>query len=88
MRPLIGCLQPRRHQPAAQAAGTESRTRGDGRMAGLVGVGRRHEDEVGRGVRWQRNAKAKRGGGSGRGSPDEQGDSSLLEIVVWLTKFT
>lgn len=37
-------------------------------------------------VVWQRNAKAERGGGGGRGSrrrsPDEQRDSSLLEIVA------
>lgn len=39
MRPLIGCLQRRRHQPAAWAAGTQSRTRGDGH----------DEDEVGQG---------------------------------------
>lgn len=44
-------------------------------------------------VVWQRNAKAERWrggevGGSWRRSPDEQGDSPLLEIVAWLTKFT
>lgn len=38
-------------------------------------------------VVWQRNAKAERWG-SWRRSPDEQRDSSLLEIVAWLTKFT
>lgn len=49
MRPLIGCLQRRRHQPATRAAGTESRTQGNGRMAGLTGEGRRDEDKVGQG---------------------------------------
>lgn len=38
-------------------------------------------------VVWQRNAKAQ-WWGSQRRSPDEQRDSSLLEIVAWLTKFT
>ncbi|KAJ4932980.1 hypothetical protein JOQ06_029818 [Pogonophryne albipinna] len=49
VRPLIGCLQWRRHQPAAQAAGTESRTRGDGRMAGVTGEGGGEGDKVGQG---------------------------------------
>lgn len=88
MRALIGCLQRRRHQPAAQAAGTESRTRSDGRMAGLTGEGRRGmKTRWVREVLWWRNAKTERWG-SWRRSPDEQRDSSLLETVAWLTKFT
>ncbi|KAJ4936342.1 hypothetical protein JOQ06_000937 [Pogonophryne albipinna] len=49
VRPLIGCLQWRRHQPAAQADGTESRTRGNGRMAGVTGEGGGEGDKVGQG---------------------------------------
>lgn len=83
MRPLIGCLQRRRHQSAARAAGTESRTQGDGRMAwsrGGVGSGR----WCGGGMPRQSRERW----GSWRRSPDEQRDSSLLETVAWLTKFT
>lgn len=51
MRPLIGCLQRMRHQSATRAAGTESRTQGDGRMAGadVGGGGGRGEGKVGQG---------------------------------------
>lgn len=52
MRPLIGCLQRMRHQSATRAAGTESRTQGDGRMAGADVWGeedRRGERKVGQG---------------------------------------
>lgn len=48
MRPLIGCLQRRRHQPAALADGTESRTQDDGRTyGGSDGGGGAHEEKVG-----------------------------------------
>ena len=50
MRPPIGCLQRTRHQRAARAAGTESRARGDGRMAGPTGEGSRDEEKVDQGV--------------------------------------
>lgn len=48
VRPLIGCLQRRRHQPAALADGTESRTQDDGRTdGGSDGGGGAHEEKVG-----------------------------------------
>lgn len=48
VRPLIGCLQRRRHQPAALADGTESRTQDDGRMdGGSDGGGGAYEEKVG-----------------------------------------
>lgn len=88
MRPPIGCLLRRRHQPAARAAGTESRTQGDGRMAGArLGGGRKDGDEVGQGGGVAEECPGGEVGGGGQ-SPDERRDSSLLEIVAWLTKFT
>lgn len=68
VRPLIGCLQRRRHQPAARAAGTESRTQGDGWMAGADGgEGRTDEDKVGRGGGVAEECQGREVGGHGEG---------------------
>lgn len=88
MRPLIGCLQRRRHQPGRAGCWDreqDPRRRTDGGAdRGRAG---KMETRWVREVVWQRNAKAERWG-SWRRSPDERRDSSLLEIVAWLTKFT
>lgn len=88
MRPLIGCLQRRRHQPAALADGTESRTQDDGRTYGGSDGGGHMRKRWVKEVVWWRNAESRERWGSGRRSPDEQGDGALLGIVAWLTKFT
>lgn len=68
VRPLIGCLHRRRHQAAARAAGTESRTRGDGRIGGgRWGRAGEMRTRWVREVVWRRNAKAERWGGHGKG---------------------
>lgn len=57
-------------------------------MAGLTGEGRRDEDKVGQGGGVAEECQGRERWGSWRRSPDEPRDSSLLEIVAWLTKFT
>lgn len=65
VRPLIGCLQRRRHQPAALADGTESRTQDDGRTDGGSDGG----GTWGKGgsKRWCGGGMPKAGSGGGQG---------------------
>lgn len=67
VRTLIGCLQRWRHQPATRAAGTESRTQGDGCMAELTGGGQERWRRGGSGRWCGRGMPRQRGGGHGEG---------------------
>lgn len=56
--------------------------------SGAGGGGQRDEDKVGQGGGVAEECLKAQRWGSWRRSPDEQRDSSLLETVAWLTKFT
>lgn len=66
VRPLIGCLQRRRHQPAALADGTESRTQDDGRTYGGSDGGGGTWGKGGS-KRWCGGGMPKAGSGGGQG---------------------